>query len=75
MCYLPIHAAMISFLFQFAEYISSSKPKVCEEFARFLIQRHLARREECQELVSLKDLKGTMSMLHSSRFFVFLPMR
>ena len=56
MCYLPIHAAMISFLFQFAEYISSTKPKVCEEFAQLLIQRHLARHEECKELVSLKDL-------------------
>ena len=58
MCYLPIHAAMICFLFQFAENISSTQPKVYEEFARLIIQRHLARHEECKELVSLKDLKG-----------------
>ena len=58
MCYLPIHAAMICFLFQFAVNISSTQPKVYEEFARLIIQRHLARHEECKELVSLKDLKG-----------------
>ena len=59
MCYLPIHAAMICFLFQFAKNISSNQTKVYEEFARLIIQRHLRRHEECQELVSLKDLKGT----------------
>ena len=58
MCYLPIHAAMICFLFQFAVNISSTQPKVYEEFARLIIQRHLARHEKCKELVSLKDLKG-----------------
>ena len=64
MCYLPIHAAMICFLFQFAENISSTQPKVYEEFARLIIQRHLARHEECKELASLKDLKG----VHAKRF-------
>ena len=58
MCYLPIHAAMICFLFKFSVNISSTQPKVYEEFARLIIQRHLARHEECKELVSLKDLKG-----------------
>ena len=58
MCYLPIHAAMICFLFKFAENISSTQTKVYEEFARLIIQRHLARHEECKELASLKDLKG-----------------
>ena len=57
MCYLPIHAAMICFLFQFAENVSSTQTKVYEEFARLIIQRHLARHEECKELASLKDLK------------------
>ena len=64
MCYLPIHAAMICFLFQFAENISSTQTKVYEEFARLIIQRHLARHEECKELVSLKDLKG----VHAKHF-------
>ena len=64
MCYLPIHAAMICFLFQFDENISSTQTKVYEEFARLIIQRHLARHEECKELASLKDLKG----VHAKHF-------
>ena len=64
MCYLPIHAAMICFLFQCAENISSNQTEVYEEFARLIIQRHLARHEECKELASLKDLKG----VHAKRF-------
>ena len=64
MCYLPIHAAMICFLFQFAKNISSTQTKVYEEFARLIIQRHLARHEECKELASLKDLKG----VHAKHF-------
>ena len=58
MCYLPIHAAMICFLSQFAKITSSSQTKVYEEFIRLTIQRHLTRHEECKELASLKDLKG-----------------
>ena len=42
MCYLPIHAAMICFLFQFTKNISSTQTKVYEEFTRLIIQRHLA---------------------------------
>ena len=64
MCYLPIHAAMICFLFQFAKNISSTETEVYEEFARLIIQRHLARHEECKELASLKDLKG----VHAKHF-------
>ena len=64
MCYLPIHAAMICFLFQFAKNISSTQTKVYEEFARLIIQRHLARHEECKELASLKDLKS----VHAKHF-------
>ena len=64
MCYLPIHAAMICFLFQFAKNISSTETEVYEEFARLIIQRHLARHEECKEFASLKDLKG----VHAKHF-------
>ena len=56
MCYLPIHAAMICFLFQFAQNISATQTKVYEEFARLIIQRHLARNENCKALASLNDL-------------------
>ena len=64
MCYLPIHAAMICFLYKFVENISSTPTKVYEEFVRLIIQRHLARHEECKKLASLKDLKG----VHATRF-------
>ena len=64
MCYLPIHAAMICFLFKFAKNISSTPTKVYDEFTRLIIQRHLARHEECKELASLKDLKG----VHAKNF-------
>ena len=64
MCYLPIHAAMICFLFQCAENISSNQTEVYEEFARLIIQRHLTCHEECKELASLKDLKG----VHANHF-------
>ena len=56
MCYLPIHAAMICFLFQFAENVSATQTKVYEEFTRLIIQRHLARHENCKALASLNDL-------------------
>ena len=55
-CYLPIHAAMICFLFQFVENVSTIQTKVYEEFTRLIIQRHLARYESCKALASLKDL-------------------
>ena len=58
MCYLPIHAAMICFLFQFAENVSATQTKVYEEFTRLIIQRHLARYENGKALYSLKELDG-----------------
>ena len=58
MCYLPIHAAMICFLFQFAKNASATQTKVYEEFTRLIIQRHLARHENCKALSSLKELDG-----------------
>ena len=62
MCYLPIHAAMICFLFQFAKNISATQTKVYEEFTRSIIHRHLARHENCKALTSLKDLDGEYEM-------------
>ena len=56
MCYLPVHAAMICFLFQFAENITSTQTKVYEEFTRLMIYRHLARYKNYSVLLSLKDL-------------------
>ena len=56
MCYLPVHAAMICFLFQFAENITSSQTKLYKDFTRLMIYRHLARYKNCTVLFSLKDL-------------------
>ena len=58
MCYLPIHAAMICFLFQFAKNVSATQTEVYEEFTRLIIQRHLARYKNCMALASLNDLDG-----------------
>ena len=62
MCYLPIHAAMICFLFQFAKNISATQTKVYEEFTRSIVHRHLARHKNCKALTSLKDLDGEYKM-------------
>ena len=56
MCYLPIHAAMICFLFQFSENVSATQTEVYKEFTRLIIQRHLACHENSKALASLKDL-------------------
>ena len=48
MCYLPIHVAMICFLFQFVENVSATQTEVYKEFTRLIIQRHLARYESCK---------------------------
>ena len=58
MCYLPIHVAMICFLFQFVENVSATQTEVYKEFTRLIIQRHLARHESCKALASLNDLVG-----------------
>jgi len=58
MCYLPIHAAMVCFIFQFAENVSFTQTEMYLEFTRLVIQRHLARQSNCMALVSLKDLNA-----------------
>ena len=59
MCYLPIHAAMICFLFQFDQHISSTQSKVYEQFTRLIIQRSLLRRGLTNSISRLKDLDRT----------------
>ena len=64
MCYLPIHAAMICFLFQNDENISSTQTNVYKEFTLLIIYRHLAhnlkehaeRKALCSALRSLDNL-------------------
>ena len=56
MCYLPIHAAMICFLFQFVKNVSATPTEVYKDFTVSIIHRHLARYRNCKALTSLKDL-------------------
>ena len=56
MCYLPIHAAMICFLFQFDGNISSTQTKLYKEFTRLIIHCHLARNLKKHAVRSLDNL-------------------
>ena len=59
MCYLPVHAAMICFLFEYEnDRISYTQTKIYEQFTRMIIQRHLLRHNIELELNSLKELCG-----------------
>ena len=58
MCYLPIHAAMISFLLQLSKTLSPTQTRVYEEFTLCIIYRFLTAQGDCLALKSLKDLKG-----------------
>ena len=58
MCYLPIHAAMICFLFQYSDGVDlSTQTKVYSEFVQLIVYRHRVRQQGfSQHLDSLKDL-------------------
>ena len=59
MCYLPVHAAMICFLFKYDnDHISYTQTKIYEQFTRMIIQRHHLRRSFELEVHSLKELCG-----------------
>ena len=59
MCYLPVHAAMICFLFRYDQGCTScTQTKIYEQFTLLIIHRHLTRRNADTELPSLKELHG-----------------
>ena len=59
MCYLPVHTAMICFLFRYDQGCTScTQTKIYEQFTRLIIHRHLTRRNADTELPSLKELHG-----------------
>ena len=59
MCYLPVHAAMICFLFRYVQGCTScTQTKIYEQFTRLIVHRHLTRRNADIELPSLKELHG-----------------
>ena len=59
MCYLPVHAAMICFLFsQLEGNIPHTETQIYEQFTISTLLRQKTRKEEQQQLKSLKDLCG-----------------
>ena len=59
MCYLPVHAAMICFLFnQLEDDIPHTETQIYEQFTIATLLRQKTRNEELQQLKSLKDLCG-----------------
>ena len=59
MCFLPVHAAMISFLYQSKRgNIPATQTKIYEEFTRSMILRHLRRQDKGTQISSLKALGG-----------------
>ena len=67
MCYLPVHAAMICFLFsQLEGNIPHTETQIYEQFTIATLLRQRARGEEQQQLKSLKDLFGEEELLFRS---------
>ena len=61
MCYLPVHAAMICFLYKHERgNIPCTQTKIYEEFTRSMILRHLKRHNNDIRLCSLKELGGNI---------------
>ena len=59
MCYLPVHAAMICFLFsQLEGNIPHTETQIYEQFTISTLLRQKTRKEEQQQLKSLNDLFG-----------------
>ena len=60
MCFLPVHAAMISFLYKIkGGSIPATQTKIYEEFIRSMILRHLRRQDVVGiKISSLKELGG-----------------
>ena len=59
MCYLPVHAAMICFLFKSkSEHIPITRTKIYEEFTCSTVLRHLKRYNHEARLESLQGLTG-----------------
>ncbi len=67
MCYLPVHAAMICFLFsELEEDIPLRETQILEQFIITTIAKHQARKGEELHVRSLKNLSGEIKELFSS---------
>ena len=73
-CYLPVHVAMICFLYEHGRGdIPSTETKICEHFTRFIVL-HKQRRNEEAHLGSLEDLRGEGREYFSSIYHLFFEM-
>ena len=67
MCYLPVLAAMICFLFKSKDgHIPITRTKIYEEFIRCIILRHLTRSNCEAQLTSPQDLTGNTKIYFTS---------
>ena len=67
MCYLPVLAAMICFLFKSkGGHIPITRTKIYDEFVRCIILRHLTRYNGEAQLTSLQDLSGNTKIYFTS---------
>ena len=68
MCYLPVHAAMICFLFQQEGNIPNTETQIYKQFtiSTLLCQKPHNKYQEQQQLTSLKDLCGDKKIDFSS---------
>ncbi len=61
MCYLPIHAAIICFVYQTKRgHLPHTQTQIYTEFARSMILRHLKRKDTEVQLYSLKELPDSV---------------
>ena len=59
MCFLPVHVAMICFLYEHEDgIIPPTETKIYEHFTRFIVLRKLRRSNEDAHLSSIEDLCG-----------------
>ncbi len=61
MCYLPVHVAMICFLFKYQNgYIPNTQTIIYQEFTRSTILRHIRRHNSHAQVYSLEKLTGSL---------------
>ncbi len=61
MCYLPVHVAMICFLFKYKKgNIPNTQTKIYQEFTRSTILRHIRRHNSHAQVHSLEKLTGSL---------------
>ena len=55
MCYLPIHAAMVAFLFDVTGEVPKTETEIYQHFTRFTLMRSLSKSKEFGVITEIKD--------------------